>query len=64
MWQAVDLPQSGSIAAIARDPERRDRLYAATASGYLYESGNRGQTWGPVNEDHLGGINAIFILRL
>ncbi|MFL5735112.1 MAG: WD40/YVTN/BNR-like repeat-containing protein [Chloroflexia bacterium] len=63
-WQAVDLPQPGGIAAIARDPERRDRLYAATAGGYLFESGNRGQTWEPVNEHPAGAITSLFVLRL
>jgi hypothetical protein len=64
LWQAINLPQPGGVTHIARDPERRDRLYATTAEGYLYESGNRGQTWEPINEHPTGTVNALFVIRL
>jgi hypothetical protein len=64
VWQAIDLPQPGGITALARDPERRDRLYAATSTGYLYESGTRGQTWQPINEHPVGSANSLFVIRL
>ena len=54
----------GGVTALARDPERRDRLYAATATGYLYESGNRGQTWQPINERPTGPVNSLYVIRL
>jgi photosystem II stability/assembly factor-like uncharacterized protein len=64
VWQAAGLPQPGGITAMARDPERRDRLYAATSTGYLYESGNRGHTWQPINEQPTSLISSLFVIRL
>lgn len=63
-WQTVALPREGSVTSIARDPERRDRLYAATDTGYLLESGNRGQSWQPVNTTPLEGITFLFVVRI
>jgi photosystem II stability/assembly factor-like uncharacterized protein len=63
-WQSADLPQEGAVTALARDPERRDRVYAATGTGYLLESGNRGQSWQPVSATPLELIGALFIVRI
>ncbi|MEA2573751.1 MAG: hypothetical protein QOH93_1049 [Chloroflexia bacterium] len=63
-WQPVDLPHEGSITDITRDPERRDRVYAATAAGYLLESGNRGRTWQAVNSTPIGSITYLFVVRI
>jgi photosystem II stability/assembly factor-like uncharacterized protein len=65
-WEAAELPQPGGVGvvALARDPERRDRLYAATSAGYLFESGNRGQEWQPINADALPGVNALHVIRI
>lgn len=63
-WQQADLPQQGGVTAIARDPERRDRLYAATSTGYIFESGNRGQSWQGVNAEPVGEISYLYIIRI
>ncbi|HEX8227742.1 MAG TPA: hypothetical protein VF826_00340 [Chloroflexia bacterium] len=63
-WQSVDLPHEGPVTALARDPERRDRVYAATDVGYLLESGNRGQSWQPVNSTHIGLVSYLFVVRI
>ncbi|MDQ3930278.1 MAG: hypothetical protein M3328_14165 [Chloroflexota bacterium] len=63
-WQSVDLPKEGGVTAFARDPERRDRVYAATDTGYLFESGNRGQSWQPVNPSPMAPISALFVVRI
>ncbi|HVG01047.1 MAG TPA: hypothetical protein VND68_14500, partial [Chloroflexia bacterium] len=63
-WQTVELPHEGAITALARDPERRDRVYAATSTGYLLESGNRGQSWQPVNSSPTGLVSALFVVRI
>ena len=54
----------GGVIALARDPERRDRLYAATSTGDLYESGNRGQAWRQVNNAPIEAVVALFVLRI
>ncbi|HET6312845.1 MAG TPA: hypothetical protein VFH60_03340 [Chloroflexia bacterium] len=63
-WQTADLPHEGAITALARDPERRDRVYAATSTGYLLESGNRGQSWQPVNSNHIALVGSLFVVRI
>jgi hypothetical protein len=63
-WSPTDLPAKGSITAFARDPERRDRLYAALSTGYLLESGNRGQSWDPVNSQPLAPVTALYAIRI
>jgi photosystem II stability/assembly factor-like uncharacterized protein len=63
-WQEADLPHEGAITALARDPERRDRVYAATGTGYLLESGNRGQSWQAINSSPTGPIGALFVVRI
>ncbi|HEY0070276.1 MAG TPA: hypothetical protein VGE04_09945 [Chloroflexia bacterium] len=63
-WQVVDLLHQGAVTAFARDPERRDRVYAATATGYLLESGNRGQSWQAVNSTPTEAIGALFVVRI
>ncbi|MDQ5824284.1 MAG: hypothetical protein M3441_08735 [Chloroflexota bacterium] len=63
-WQTVDLPHEGAVTALARDPERRDRVYAATGTGYLLESGNRGQSWQPVNSTPVGLVSHLFVVRI
>ncbi|HEX8219793.1 MAG TPA: hypothetical protein VF914_11380 [Chloroflexia bacterium] len=63
-WEAANLPQEGAITALARDPERRDRVYAATGAGYLLESGNRGQSWQPVNAVPIASIGSLFLVRI
>jgi photosystem II stability/assembly factor-like uncharacterized protein len=63
-WQMVGLPREGTITAFARDPERRDRVYAATGMGYLLESGNRGQLWQAVNSTPTETIGALFVVRI
>jgi hypothetical protein len=62
-WHELPFPQPG-ITAFARDPERRDRLYAATASGHLFESGNRGQLWMPVNSEPMAPIASVYVIRI
>jgi hypothetical protein len=63
-WHISELPHKGGVTAFARDPERRDRLYAALGTGYLVESGNRGSTWQPINPSALGPVGALFIVRI
>jgi photosystem II stability/assembly factor-like uncharacterized protein len=63
-WHDATLPEAGRVVALARDPERRDRVYAALASGYLYESGNRGQSWEPINTQPLPGILTLYVIRI
>jgi photosystem II stability/assembly factor-like uncharacterized protein len=63
-WEEPDLPRAGSITALERDPERRDRLYAATSTGYLFESGNRGQSWQAINREPVAQVRALFVLRI
>lgn len=63
-WQEAALPQPSAVTALAHDPERRDRLYAATASGFLLESGNRGQSWQPVNAEPLPVTRYLFVVRI
>lgn len=61
-WQAVDIPEK-NITALARDPERRDRVYAGTALGHIFESGNRGQDWQPVTGASLAAVTALYVIR-
>lgn len=63
-WGQVVLPHPGVVTSLASDPQRRDRLYAATATGYLAESGNRGQTWQPINAEPLSAISYLYVLRI
>jgi photosystem II stability/assembly factor-like uncharacterized protein len=63
-WQTADLPHEGAVTALVRDPERRDRVYVATSTGYLLESGNRGQSWQPVNAAPVESIRALFVVRI
>jgi photosystem II stability/assembly factor-like uncharacterized protein len=61
-WHPTTIEQG--VAAFARDPERRDRLYAGTMEGYIYESGNRGQSWSEVNSVPLSAVAALYIVRI
>lgn len=61
-WQQKDV--GGRVTALARDPERRDRLYAGTHEGYIFESGNRGQAWMPVNAAPLPPVISLFLVRI
>ncbi len=65
-WQMQALPQSqaGAVPAMAGDPQRRDRLYAATAGGYIFESGNRGRSWQPVNAGPLAPVSYLYIMKI
>jgi photosystem II stability/assembly factor-like uncharacterized protein len=63
-WHTPELPHSGGVTAFARDPERRDRLYAAIDKGYLVESGNRGTTWQSVNSQPAAPIGYIYVVRI
>jgi photosystem II stability/assembly factor-like uncharacterized protein len=63
-WTQPALPNEGSVTALARDPERRDRLYAATSTGYLFESGNRGRTWESINAEPVGAVGALYVIRI
>lgn len=63
-WVSVDLPVPGGVAALARDPERRDRLYAATEGGYLLESGDRARTWHVINASQLPRAGYLFAIRI
>ena len=58
------LPGAGAITSIARDPERRDRLYAATGTGLLFESGNRGVHWQPVNAAPVAPVRSLYVVRI
>lgn len=62
-WRSVNQGTPGGVAALARDPERRDRLYAAVDGGYLYESGNRGESWQALNAEHLPAVSYIYVVR-
>jgi hypothetical protein len=64
IWQQADLSQPGGVIALARDPERRDRLYAAISTGYIFESGNRGQSWQSVNGEPAGQVSHLFVIRI
>lgn len=61
-WQEKDV--GGHVTALARDPERRDRLYAGTHEGYIFESGNRGQAWTPVNAAPMPPVISLFLVRI
>ncbi|MEO5952940.1 MAG: hypothetical protein ABIQ44_10795 [Chloroflexia bacterium] len=63
-WHTPELPHTGSVTAFARDPERRDRLYAAIGNGFLVESGNRGMAWQAVNPQPPGPISYIYVVRI
>jgi photosystem II stability/assembly factor-like uncharacterized protein len=63
-WHSPELPHGGGVTALARDPERRDRLYAATSTGYLYESGNRGQSWQSINAQPVAPVRCICVIRI
>lgn len=63
-WQAVQFAGADIVSALAHDPERRDRVYAATLAGYVFESGNRGQSWQPVNSNPTLGISSLFVVRI
>jgi hypothetical protein len=63
-WHTPELPQPGSVTALARDPERRDRLYAVTETGYLFESANRGQSWQPINAAPLAPVLSLYVVRI
>jgi len=63
-WEQPTLPHEGGITALERDPERRDRLYAGTSTGYLFESGHRGQSWEAINNEPVGPVRALFVLRI
>ncbi len=61
-WHSWDIEQSAT--SFARDPERRDRLYAGTREGYIFESGNRGQAWTQVNAMPLSPVTSLFVVRI
>lgn len=61
-WHPSNTPDEG-VTDIVRDPERRDRAYLSTSKGFIFESGNRGQKWLPVNADPLSPITYLHILR-
>ena len=63
-WQTAQLPAGGGVSALERDPERRDRLYAGTDTGHIYESGNRGQTWQAVNPTPTHPIQYLYVIRI
>lgn len=63
-WQRPEMPGNGGITAIARDPERRDRLYAATDTGLLFESGNRGGEWSAVNAAPVAPVRSLYVVRI
>jgi hypothetical protein len=63
-WTPIPLPIAGGVVALTRDPERRDRLYAALSTGYLCESGNRGQSWEPVNAQPLPRVMGLYAIRI
>jgi hypothetical protein len=64
IWTRTALPHEGSVTALARDPERRDRLYAATSTGYLFESGNRGRTWQAINHEAIAPVGAMYVMKI
>ena len=51
-------------AALAPDPERRERVYVGTLDGRLFTSANRGKTWEPLAVPLLPAIRHLFVLRL
>jgi hypothetical protein len=63
-WVMVELPESGGVVALERDPERRDRLYAGTDTGHIFESGNRGQSWQAVNPGPTHPIQYLHVIRI
>jgi photosystem II stability/assembly factor-like uncharacterized protein len=63
-WGSVDLPVPGGVAALVRDPERRDRLYAATETGYLLESGDRARTWQVINASPMPAASYLYAIRI
>ncbi len=63
-WNTPGLPHGGGVTVFARDPERRDRLYAAVGGGYLLESGNRGADWQEINAKPVGPVGYLFVLRI
>jgi hypothetical protein len=63
-WAAVALPQAGGVTTLARDPERRDRLYAGTSTGYVFESGNRGQAWQVINAAPAPPVRFLYVIRI
>lgn len=63
-WGVAQLREPGGVTALARDPERRDRLYAATDGGFLFESANRGQAWQPINAAPLPPVSALYVIRI
>lgn len=63
-WQEAGLSEAGGVRALVRDPERRDRLYAATSTGYLFDSGNRGQSWERINPSPLPQASYLYVLRI
>jgi hypothetical protein len=69
-WLSYDLRsqlglglQSPAIVALTRDPQRRDRLYAATDESYLFESGNRGREWQQINAEPLPTVSCLYVIR-
>jgi hypothetical protein len=63
-WHRPDMPAPGAITAIVRDPERRDRMYTATETGLLFESGNRGVEWTVINAAPVAPVRSLFVLRI
>jgi photosystem II stability/assembly factor-like uncharacterized protein len=63
-WNTPEMPRAGGVTALARDPERRDRLYAALGTGHLVESGNRGGSWEAVNAAPVGPVGFIYVVRI
>lgn len=63
-WQMPATPATSGVMALARDPERRDRLYAATDTGLLFESGNRGVDWQAVNASPVASVRALYVVRI
>ena len=63
-WHRTQLPHEGGVVALARDPERRDRVYAALSTGYLCESANRGIAWELINSQPLPPIHSLYVIRI
>jgi photosystem II stability/assembly factor-like uncharacterized protein len=63
-WNTPEMPRVGGVTAFARDPERRDRVYAALGTGYLVESGNRGGRWQAINAAPVGPVGFIYVVRI
>jgi hypothetical protein len=63
-WSVATLLANGAVVAVTRDPERRDRVYVALSSGFIYESGNRGQSWEAVNAQPLPNISVLYAIRI